>query len=177
MSSISASLAISLLIWLHISQAHCTKNQIYVFPEMKLHGASFLIPTFMSVSYLCIPSLSICLQQNRQTDPENISLHDTCMIQADTLMWKLGDRTLYFCFWKNEASHFHFQEYMNRNQTLILDSHWPFICSMFPPLLYVLQMVCLTFSVSIRSYSSVADLLVHWIHKIIRSRQESKCYH
>ncbi len=42
---------------------------------------------------------------------------------------KLGARTLSFFFGNNEAAHFHFREYINGNQTFILDSHWPFICS------------------------------------------------
>jgi hypothetical protein len=29
----------------------------------------------------------------------------------------------------NEAAHFYFWEYINLNQTFMLDYHWPFICS------------------------------------------------
>jgi hypothetical protein len=53
---------------------HCTKNPIYVFPEMKLRG---LIPNsyiHVTVSDLYIPriGLPIWLRQNKQTDPGNI---------------------------------------------------------------------------------------------------------
>jgi hypothetical protein len=41
----------------------------------------------------------------------------------------LGDRTLSFCFGNKEAAQFNFWEYINGNQTFILDSHQPFICS------------------------------------------------
>jgi hypothetical protein len=42
---------------------------------------------------------------------------------------KLGDRTLKFSFGNNKAAQFHFWKYINGNQTFILDSHRPFICS------------------------------------------------
>jgi hypothetical protein len=53
---------------------HCTKNLIYVFPEMRMCG---LVPNsyiHVSVSDFYIPriSLPIRLQQNRQTNPGNI---------------------------------------------------------------------------------------------------------
>ncbi len=48
---------------------------------------------------------------------------------TDTWMWKLGDRTLQFCFGNKEVPQFHFWEYINRNQTFILYSHRSFICS------------------------------------------------
>jgi hypothetical protein len=38
----------------------------------------------------------------------------------------------YNSFWEmenNEVAQLHFCEYVNRNQTFILDSHWPFFCS------------------------------------------------
>ncbi len=52
----------------------CTENPIYVYPELKLHG---LVPNsyiHVSVSDLYIPriGLPIWLQQNRQTNPENM---------------------------------------------------------------------------------------------------------
>ncbi len=40
---------------------------------------------------------------------------------------ELGDTTL--CFGNKEAAEFHFWEYINGNQTFILDFHRPFICS------------------------------------------------
>ncbi len=46
-------------------------------------------------------------------------------------MWKLGDRKFKFCFGNNEAAQFHFWENINWNQTFILDSHRPFICSVY----------------------------------------------
>jgi hypothetical protein len=54
--------------------SYCTKNSIYVFPEMKLCG---LVPNsyiLVSVSDLYIPriGLPIWLHQNRLTDPGNI---------------------------------------------------------------------------------------------------------
>jgi hypothetical protein len=41
----------------------------------------------------------------------------------------LGDRTLQFSFGNKKTAQFYFLEYINRNQTVILDSHRPFICS------------------------------------------------
>jgi hypothetical protein len=47
----------------------CTKNPIYVFPEMKLRGLGPNSYVNVSVSDLYLP---IWLQQNRQTDLGNI---------------------------------------------------------------------------------------------------------
>jgi hypothetical protein len=39
---------------------------------------------------------------------------------------KIGRQNIMVLFWKAQ---FHFLVYINRNQTFILDSHRPFICS------------------------------------------------
>ncbi len=62
----------------------------------------------------------------------------------------------YYSLWKycNKAVQFHFWEYINQNQTFILHSHWPFICSallvsgVYPGILY-LWFSCLGPGVSI----------------------------
>ncbi len=54
---------------------HCNENPIYVFPEKELHGLSpnFRIHVSMSDLYISRTGLQhIFLQQNRQTDRENI---------------------------------------------------------------------------------------------------------
>jgi hypothetical protein len=41
----------------------------------------------------------------------------------------LGDQTLQFCFGNKEAAQFQFWEYIDVNQTFIMDSQRPLICS------------------------------------------------
>jgi hypothetical protein len=50
---------------------HCTKNPIYVFPGMKLHGLAPNSYIHVSVSDLYTPRIGshTLLQQNRLTDP------------------------------------------------------------------------------------------------------------
>ncbi len=98
---------------------HCNENPIYVFPEMKLRGHVPNSYIHVSVSDLYIPriGLPIWLQQNRQTDPW---IYKSLI---DAWPGKLRNRTFWFCFGNNEAVQFYFWEYINRNQTFILDSH------------------------------------------------------
>jgi hypothetical protein len=51
-----------------------------------------------------------------------------------------GRQNVTILFWKQ---HFHFWEYISGNQTFILDSHQPFICSAVPSLclLYIARKV------------------------------------
>ncbi len=53
---------------------HCKENPIYVFLFWELRGLSPSVRFHVSVSDLYIPGIGphIFLQQNRETDPENI---------------------------------------------------------------------------------------------------------
>jgi hypothetical protein len=53
---------------------HRMENRIYVFPEKELRGLSPNFHSHVSVSDLYVPRIGprIWLQQNRQTDLENI---------------------------------------------------------------------------------------------------------
>ncbi len=88
--------------------------------------ASFPKPNSIRVSEsdLYIPkiSLTIWLQKNRQTDPGNtFSLR-----YMNMEIWR---QNIIILFGINKDMQFHFWQYINQNQTFILDSHWPFICS------------------------------------------------
>jgi hypothetical protein len=79
---------------------HCTENSKHFFPEMKQRS---LVPNFyihVSESDLYIPMIVL-------GRPTMVNVYKSL---TDTLMWKLGDRTLQFWFGNNEAAQIHFLE-------------------------------------------------------------------
>jgi hypothetical protein len=74
----------------------CTENPIYLFPEEKLPGLSPHYYIHVSVSDFYIPRIGphICLQQNRQTDPENISISHRFM------GLRIGRQNIIILVWK-----------------------------------------------------------------------------
>jgi hypothetical protein len=111
-----------------VEMAHCTENPIYVFPEMNC-SASIPISTFMYLWAIYIFPGSIwlfcCSQIGR---PILGILYINCSQIHECENWE----TEHYNSGKNEAAQIPFWEHINRNQTFILDSHWPFICSADP---------------------------------------------
>ncbi len=121
----------------------------YLFNRSLCFARSCLAHTLYRKSNLCIPRnetarpgshyLHSCIYERFIYSPGSVCLFGCNKIGRlilgihkslkDTWMWKLGDRTLYFCFGNIDSAQFHFWEYINRNQTLIMDSQQPFICS------------------------------------------------
>jgi len=77
------------------------------------------------VSDLYLPRLSphIFLQQNRQTDPGNIYVNLSQIYECRNWETEHYNSVMEY--------QFHFWEYINGNQTFILDSHRSFICSVY----------------------------------------------
>ncbi len=98
----------------------------FMYSQKWNYAATFPIPKFMYVWAIYIFPGSVCLFGFSKMLRPILGIYESL---TDAWMWKLGDRTLLFCLGNNEAVQFHFWEHINRNQTFILDSHRPFICS------------------------------------------------
>ncbi len=64
----------------------------------------------------------LCVPGNETARPRSQFLH-SCMNE------EIERKNTIIRFWKNETDQFHFWEYINWNQTFILNSHQLFICS------------------------------------------------
>ncbi len=81
---------------IHLANLHCTKNPIYVFPGKELRDLSPNSYIHVSVSdlYILMIGLHIWLQQNRQTDYENIYISHRYMSVG------IGRQNIIILFWK-----------------------------------------------------------------------------
>ncbi len=107
-------------------------------------AAGVPISTFMCLWAIYKLPRKICLFCCRKICEPILGIYKSL---TDPWMWKLRDRTLWFCFGNNKVAQFHFWEYINRNQAFTLDSHWPFICSAIGEVqvykLHILYMIAL----------------------------------
>jgi hypothetical protein len=106
-------------------KVHCNENPIYVFLEMKLGG---LVPNsyiHVSVSDLYIPrcGLSIWLQKNSWP----ILVIYKSLTDKECRNWETEHFNSVLEI--TRPAQCHFWEYINVNQTFIMDSHQLFICS------------------------------------------------
>ncbi len=104
---------------------HCYENPIYVFLFWELRGLSPSFHIHVSVSDLYVPRIGphIWLLQNRQTDPGNTNINLLQIFECRN--WKTEHYNSVL-----EIGRLHsFIAGNAGNQTFMLDSHRPFVCS------------------------------------------------
>ncbi len=72
-------------------------------------------------------NFDLCFPRNETAWPRSQFLH-SCICEQFIYS---QDRSANFAAANNKAAKFHFWEHINRNQTYILDSHRPFLCSVY----------------------------------------------
>ncbi len=105
---------------------HCTVSNLCIPWNETARPCSQFLPSCSCMRAVYIFPGSVCLFVSSKIGRSILGIHKSL---TDTWMWKMEDRTLLFCFWNSKDEQYHFWEYINRNQTFILDSHQPFICS------------------------------------------------
>jgi hypothetical protein len=131
----------------------CTENRIYVFPEKELCGLSPNSYIHVSVNDLHIPRIG-----------PHISLQQNCKI-ADRSWKHINLSQIYECRnWETEHYNYVLEtwEYINGNQTFILDSNQPFICSVFH--MHIIQPFLMVISPSNLVLVSIKHKNLYWTY-------------
>jgi hypothetical protein len=106
---------------LPLGRAHCKENPVYVFLFWELRGLSpnFHIHVSVSNLYSIFPGSVQIFPCSRIGRP-------ILEIYKSLMSVETGRQNIIILFWKWQ---FNFWEYINWNQTFVLDSHRPFLCS------------------------------------------------
>ncbi len=86
---------------------YCTKKIRFMYSQKWNCAALFPIPMFMYLWVIYILPGSVCLTGCSKIGRQILRIYKSL---TDTWMWKLGGRTLWFCFGNNEVPKFHFWE-------------------------------------------------------------------